>query len=198
MGRLFAHISVSVDGLINDGDGDLSWWSADAAFQRHIDHMLDSIGGMILGHTAFDALAQFWPSAGPEMSPTQRRRMHELPKYVLSHAPLDASWHHSHSLGPDPAAAIQSLRHDSAHDIAVFAGAAAIRAILAFGLLDELRLVVHPVLLGSGTPLFDHTLARHALRLTDTHHLDSGVLMLRYALQQDRIDTNHEPNGSQS
>lgn len=182
MGRIFAHVSISLDGFINDRDGDLSWWSADTAFNRHIDEMLDSIGSMILGRTAFDALAAFWPHAGPEMSLIQRRQMHELPKFVLSHTPPEATWHNSHPLGPDPAAAIQALRQSAPQDIAVFAGAGAIRSVLAYGLLDELHLVVHPVLLGSGTPLFDGRHPRQALHLADTQRLESGVLVLRYTM----------------
>jgi len=182
MGRLFAHISVSLDGFINDRAGELAWWSADEVFNRYIDRMLTSIDGMILGRTAFDALAQFWPTAGPEPSVTQRHRMHELPKYVLSHTPLDATWHNSHWLGADPAAAIRTLLRDSPHDLAVFAGASAIQSTFTHGLLDELCLVVHPVLLGSGTPLFNGSQARHVHELTDTQRLDSGVLVLRHAL----------------
>jgi dihydrofolate reductase len=190
MGRLFAHISVSMDGFINDRAGELAWWSADEEFNRYVDGMLTTIGGMILGRRAFDALARFWPTAGPEMSATQRRRMHELPKYVLSHTSPQTAWHNSHMLGADPAAAIRSLLQNSPHDLAVFAGAGAIQSSFVFGLLDELRLVVHPVLLGSGTPLFNGSQAHHVLELTDTHRLDSGLLVLRYALNPASDDSD--------
>lgn len=129
MGMVYAHINVSVDGYINDGDGGLDWWSVDEEFNSYIDSLLDSLDGMVLGRTAYDALAQFWPIAGPEMSETQRRRMHQLPKYVLSHAPADG-WHNSHLLGPDPAAAIGAAARGATKDIAVFAGAGAVMTAL--------------------------------------------------------------------
>lgn len=182
MGSVFAHIGVSVDGYVADDAGGLDWWSADQEFHRYIDGMLESISGMVFGRVAFDALAQFWPTAGPEMSPIQRQRMHELPKYVLSHAPLDAAWHNSHLLAGDPGRAIESAARDAGGDIAVFAGAGAIRTALSSRVLDELHLVVHPVLVGSGLPLFDGTHPAQALRMRDTIPLGSGALVVRYAL----------------
>ena len=87
MGMVYAHINVSVDGYINDSDGGLEWWLGDEEFNAYIDSVLDSIDGMVLGRVAYDVLVQFWPVAGPEISETQRQRMHELPKYVLSNTP---------------------------------------------------------------------------------------------------------------
>jgi dihydrofolate reductase len=183
MGRVYAHTSVSVDGYVNDANGGLEWWSADDDFNDYIDGMLDSIGGMVLGRVAYEALAQFWPTAGPEMSETQRRRMHELPKYVLSHSPTALAWHDSQMLEGDPAAAIRAAARDSDKDIAVFAGAGAVRTTLGIGVLEELRLVVHPALVGSGTRLFDTGNQVRPLRLLDVQRFDSGVLVLRYAVE---------------
>ena len=181
VGRVFAHISVSVDGYIADAAGGLGWWSADEEFNRYIDGVLDSIDGMVLGRVAYDELAQFWPTAGPEMSVAQRRRMHELPKYVLSRTRAETDWHNSHVLGPDPAAAIRDAARDVGGDVAVFAGSGAVTAALGFEVLDELRLVIHPALVGSGIRLFDSTYPTRALRLLDATPFASGVLVVRYA-----------------
>lgn len=183
MGRVFAHISVSVDGHVADETGGLDWWSTDHEFDRYIDGMLGSISGMVLGRVAFDALAQFWPTAGSEMSLTQRQRMHELPKYVLSHTPVGTAWHNSHLLAGDPGTAIARAAREAGGDLAVFAGAGAIRTALSAGVLDELRLVVHPVLVGSGLRLFDATHPAQPLRMLETTELGSGVLVVRYALE---------------
>lgn len=182
MGRVFAHISVSVDGYVADAAGGLGWWSADQAFNRYIDGVLDSIGGMVLGRVAYDALAQFWPTAGPEVSVTQRRRMHDLPKYVLGHSVVDTTWHNSRMLAGDPATAIRDAAADAGGDIAVFAGARAVTTALSCGVLNELRLVVHPALVGSGLRLFDASYPTQPLRLLAATQFDSGVLVVRYAL----------------
>lgn len=192
MGRVYGHISVSVDGYVNDANGGLEWWSVDDQFNDYIDGMLDSIDGMVLGRVAYEALAQFWPTAGPEVSDTQRRRMHELPKYVLSHGGTVGSWwHNSRLLGGEPAAAIRAAAREADKDIAVFAGAGAVRSTLTLGVLDELRLLVHPSLVGSGTRLFEVGYAARPLRLLDSQTFDSGVLALRYAVEP-------VPDGAQS
>jgi dihydrofolate reductase len=179
---LFVHISVSLDGYIADEAGALDWISADGEFERYIDRLLESIDGMVFGRVAFEQLAAFWPSAGLNVSPTQRRRMHQLPKFVLSSSPVHAEWHNSHALGDDPAAAIVRLKQQNGRDLALFAGANAATAALRLGVVDELRLLVHPTLLGGGTRLFDGRYPRRDLGLTDTHRFASGALLLAYEL----------------
>ncbi|MFI0446794.1 dihydrofolate reductase family protein [Actinomadura sp. 6N118] len=182
MGRLFLHINVSLDGYITDSAGDIDWAFADEEFQRHIDDLLESIDGMVFGRTAFEQLAAYWPTAGDEVSETQRRRMHELPKYVLSRTLRRTDWHNSHLLGDDPAGALDDLKRQSGRDLALFAGGQAATSAVRLGVLDQMRLVVNPVLLGGGTRLFDGTYPRADLQLTDTHRFGSGALLLTYDL----------------
>jgi dihydrofolate reductase len=177
--RLFLHISMSLDGYINDDAGTLDWLSADDEFERYIDQMLESIDGMIFGRMAFEQLAAFWPNAGPEASPVQVRKMHELPKYVFSRSLSNTEWHNSHLLGDDPGAAIAQLKRQDGRSLALFAGGSAATAALGLGVVDELRIIVHPALLGGGTRLFDGQYHRGELRLTDTHRFASGALLLR-------------------
>lgn len=183
MGRLFVHISASVDGYINDAEGGIEWWAVDEEFNRYIDAMLESIEGMFFGRVAHEELAQFWPNATAETTPpTQARRMHDLPKYVLTSGKAAADWHNTHLLGPDPAAAIGSLKRAAERDLAVFAGAGAVTSALALGVVDELRLVVHPALVGGGNRLFGATYPPNGLRLIESRPFGSGAIALRYDL----------------
>jgi dihydrofolate reductase len=178
--RLFLHINVSIDGYITDPAGDIDWRFADEEFQAHMDGVLESIDGMVFGRTAFEQLAAYWPTAGEEVSSTQRRRMHELPKYVLSRTLRDTEWHNSHPLGDDPAAALTDLKSQDGRDLALFAGGQAATAAIRLGVLDELRLLINPALLGGGTPLFNGTYPQQDLRLTDTRRFASGALLNTY------------------
>ncbi|RKS76912.1 dihydrofolate reductase [Actinomadura pelletieri DSM 43383] len=182
MRRLFLHINVSADGYITDRAGDIDWHFADQEFQAHIDALLESIDGMVFGRTAFEQLADYWPTAGDEVSATQRRRMNELPKYVLSRTLRETKWDNSHLLGDYPATALTDLKRQDGRDLALFAGGKAATSAIRLGVLDELRLVVNPVLLGGGTPLFDGTYRRHDLRLTDSRRFASGALLNTYDL----------------
>ncbi|MFC5822175.1 dihydrofolate reductase family protein [Nonomuraea harbinensis] len=182
MRRLFLHINVSLDGYIATPSGDIDWRFADQEFQDHIDALLESIDGMVFGRTAFEQLAGYWPTAGDEVSATQRRRMHELPKYLLSHEPAGVEWHNSHWLGDDPAKALSELKRQDGRDIALFAGGQAAVSAIRLGILDQVRLVVNPALLGGGTRLFDGAYSEADLKLTGSHHFTSGALLLTYDL----------------
>lgn len=195
MGRVLLHMSVSLDGYSNDAGGQIDWWSVDEQFNAYIDGMLTSVDAMIFGRRAFEELAAFWPHAGEEMSEVQVRRMHDLPKYVLSETVQTTSemaslvpWHNAFALGSDPAHAIRELASTRNHDVAVFAGAATATATLALGVVDELHLVVHPILLGGGTRLFGDGYPRAPLALTDVQQFTSGVMVVRYDLQRGGAD----------
>lgn len=186
MRRLFLHINVSLDGYITDPAGDLDWAFADAEFQDHIDRLLESIDGMVFGRGAFEQLEPYWPHAGEEVSATQRRLMHALPKYVLSHRPVETDWHNVHWLGADPAAALRELKAQDGRDLALFAGGGAASAAIGLGVLDQLRLVVNPALLGGGIRLFDGSYPSHELRHTDTHRFGGGAVLLTYEVAGQR------------
>jgi dihydrofolate reductase len=108
--------------------------------------------------------------------------MHELPKYVLSSSLQHTEWHNSHALGNNPAAAIVRLKQQDGRDLALFAGASAATSLLTLGVIDELRLLVHPMLLGGGTRLFNSRYPCSDLALTDAHRFTSGALLLAYEL----------------
>ena len=140
---------------------------------------VEGVDGMVFGRAAFEELAGYWPNAGPEASPTQVRRMHELPKYVLSRTLEKSDWHNSHILRDSPGQAINQLKQ-AGHDLALFAGGGAATAAVAMGVLDEYRIVVNPALLGGGTRLFDGSYPRTELRLTRSRQFRSGALLLVY------------------
>jgi dihydrofolate reductase len=180
MRELFLHVNVSVDGYICDTAGEIDWHFADEEFQQYLDQLLESIDGIVLGRLAYEQLATYWPTAGSEVSPTQRRRMHDLPKYVLSRTIERTDWHNSRLLGPDPVAAINRLKQQDGRPLALFAGAGAAKAALQLDLLDEIRLLVNPALLGGGTRLFGTGYARAELCLEQQRRFASGALLLTY------------------
>lgn len=177
---LFLHVIVSVDGYICDAAGALDFRFIDDEFERYLDDLLESIGGMILGRVAFDQLASFWPNADSSVSAAQRRRMHELPKFVLTRGRLGAAWHNAQALEGDPALSIARLKQQAGPPLALFAGANAVQTVLRLGLFDELRLVINPILLGGGTRLFESGQSPRELRLMGTRQFGSGAVLLSY------------------
>jgi len=185
MGRkLFLQINMTVDGYVEDANGDIDWHFADDEFDAFILDTLRSIDGMVFGRVAFEKLAAYWPTAAQgAQSDTQRETallMNELPKYVVSQTLTGTEWHNSHVVAGDVHAEIEQLKARPGKDLALFAGAAAATSFARLGLVDELRLIVNPLLQGGGTRLFDGEDVSRQLTLTNVRAFASGALVLTY------------------
>jgi dihydrofolate reductase len=185
MGRkLFLQINMTIDGHIEDANGDIDWRFADDEFDAFILDTLRSIDGMVFGRVAFEKLATYWPTAAQAaQSDTQRetaRLMNELPKYVVSRTLTGSDWTGSHVVSGDVRTEIQQLKARPGNDLALFAGAATARSFLRLGLVDELRLIVNPLLQGGGTRLFDGEDEPRPLVLTNVRRFAGGAVVLTY------------------
>jgi dihydrofolate reductase len=182
---MFAQISVSLDGFIEDPDKNIDWMTEDASFDALHTRTLNEIGGMIFGRKAHATIADFWIDAATgrmEMSPDlaqQSERMAALPKYVLTHGGNAGDWVQSQLVTLDD---IARLKAEATKPIAVFAGASAIQSVLGAGLIDELRLIRYPVLLGGGTPLFADDGKRRQLVPIDHEKFASGATLERFKI----------------
>ncbi len=177
---MFSHISVSVDGFVSDAGGNPGFFPVDQDFHAHILDMLSSIDGMVFGRTAYEMLAGFWPNAAGSKDAALAAEadfMNRLPKYVLTRRPLDKAWAACEAVTLDD---LRRIKGASGRPLAVFAGASVIQATLEAGLLDEVRLLRQPVLLGGGLPLFKASAGRRDLRLAASRALASGAVLEAY------------------
>ena len=182
MAELFLQISVSLDGYIEDPNGDIEWMTSDTSLDAFATATLQSIDGMIFGRKAHQLLAEFWPTAGNarDASPDlieQAGLMNRLPKYVLTSGEERTGWANSHAIRADD---IPRLKRQAARPIALFAGARAAQSLLQRGVVDEVRLIQYPILLGGGTPLFTEDGTRRQLTLTRSESFSSGATLQRY------------------
>ena len=182
MAELFLQISVSLDGFIEDANHDIGWMVSDAALDPLATRTLEEIDGMIFGRKAHALLAAFWPKAAEQedASPdllAQARLMRDLPKYVLTHGEETTGWANSHAIRADDVA---RLKREARRTLAVFAGASAAQALLERGLVDEMRLIVYPLLLGGGTRLFVGDGRRRAFDWIGTEAFPSGAVLQRH------------------
>lgn len=184
MARLIYHASCSLDGFTADARGNVDFTTPDPEVSRFVNDSLRPIRTYLFGRRMYEVM-RVWDA--PE-------RYSELPGYLRDYA---AIWRAAHKvvysrtlvdpLGPGTrlerrfdAPAIRELKAASAHDILVGGATLASHAFRA-GLIDEVRLVVAPVLLGGGVRAFPDAVQR-TLELTDEHRFDSGLVFLRYAV----------------
>ena len=178
MRKIFLHMIVSLDGFIEGPNKELDWHTSSMTSSRNTSTAYcRSIDAMIFGRKAFELLADYWPNAAenpagaadpanPARHIEAARMMNEKQKIVFSKTLRKTEWNNSRIVGDDVAGEISRLKKEPGKDIALFAGASLAMTFMRLGLIDEYRLIVSPILLGAGTPLFHEGYDRSILNLT--------------------------------
>jgi dihydrofolate reductase len=183
--RLYVSMIVSVDGFIEGPEHELDWFrDGDPQFERYCDEMLDSVGLALYGRRSYELMVQYWPNA--EQNPKSAadlafaRKMNALPKIVLSRTLQNVTWNNTTILRDNVAERLLELKQTPGKPIVAWAGADLVATLAELDLVDEYRLLVQPVVLGRGTPMFQRVTARRKLALTRTTQLGQGIAVLCY------------------
>jgi dihydrofolate reductase len=124
----------------------------------------------------YEGFAEAWPSRDGEFAD----KFNTMPKYVVSSTLEEPEWNNSTVLRGDVAEEVAKLKEELDGDIVVHGSARLVQTLVENGLVDELRLMVYPVVLGSGKRLFGETSDKKPLRLVDSKVVGDGVAILRY------------------
>ena len=139
-----------------------------------------SADALLLRRRTWQIWAAFWPTAsGGDTEMTEK--MNAIPKYVVSNTLKRADWHNTTILSGDVAAQVARLKAEPGGDVMVYGSPDLVDELLRHDLVDEYRLLLYPILLGSGKRLFRDRIDIHHLRLVDTRRFGSGVVLLTYA-----------------
>jgi dihydrofolate reductase len=184
MGRIVVTEFVSLDGVIEDPGGaeDFRHGGWSFAFNRgeegdkfKLDETLAS-EALLLGRRTYEGFAAAWPSRDGEFAD----KFNSMPKYVVSSTLDSPDWTNTTVLSGDAEGEVAKLRDEQSGDIVVHGSARLVQTLLEAGLVDELRLMVFPVVLGSGKRLFGETSDKRPLRLVDARTVGDGVSILVY------------------
>jgi dihydrofolate reductase len=186
MGRVVVTEFVSLDGVMEDPGGSEGWehggWSfkferGDEGDKFKLDETLAS-DALLLGRVTYEGFAEAWPSRGGEFAD----KFNNMPKYVVSTTLRDPEWTNSKVIGGDIPDAVAKLKQEHDGDIVVHGSAQLANALLDSDLVDEYRLMVFPVVLGSGKRLFGEHNDMKTLKLVDSKPVGpDGVVVLTYA-----------------
>lgn len=167
---------VSLDGYFEGENHDLSWHHVDEEFVRFADEQLDEADTLIFGRKTYDMMADYWPNEPADDSTASR--MNKQQKVAFSHQAFTPEWENTVA-STDLAAKMQELTAQSGKAIAVLGSSHLGKEMLEAGLLDEVRIMVNPVFIGKGSPLFEG-LSKN-LKLTSTRTFGNGNVLLTYA-----------------
>ena len=185
MGRIVVTEFVSLDGVMEDPGGaeDFKYGGWSFEFERgeegdkfKLDEALEA-DGLLLGRRTYEGFAAAWPSREGEFAD----KFNNMPKYVVSSTLKDPEWTNTTVLDGALADEISKVRDDVDGDIVVHGSAQLVQGLLEGGLVDELRLMVFPVVLGAGKRLFGETSDKRPLKLTDSRTVGDGVTIQVYA-----------------
>lgn len=148
----------------------------DEASGKAMDETFSRSFDLLLGRKTYDIFAAFWPHHPDEIGTLFNR----VVKYVATHRPESLEWANSHALSEDVMEGVRALKASGGPDLLTQGSADFVQQLLAADLIDELRLLTYPVLLGKGKRLWSETAHPGAFRLTGSQTTSTGVVIAQY------------------
>jgi len=183
MGKLIYCMNTSADGFIETTDRDIGWTTVDDELHAWFNEQSRGLQATLYGRRMYEVMAGYWPTAegDPEATDVMRefaRIWKPMPKVVFSSS-LESVDHNARRVSGDPGQVLSDLRREFDGDMDV-SGANLASQFARAGLVDEFQVIVHPVVLGTGTPFWPQLDTPLRLRLLGTRTFASGVVLLSY------------------
>jgi dihydrofolate reductase len=186
MRMVIQSIWMSIDGFY---EGPKSWdlefnsvaWGPETKSMANQENL--SAGGLLLGRKTYEGFAKNFPSDTSKFAAV----LNNLPKYVFSRTLRDAKWQNTTIVSGDVAKAVRKLKRTPGKPLFIFGSGELSSTLTRHGLIDEYRLLLTPVVLGAGNPLFKPSPRALAMRLVEARTLKSGAVLLRYRPRKTRI-----------
>jgi dihydrofolate reductase len=184
VGRIVVTEFVSLDGVMEDPGGaeDFQYggWAfeisrGDEGDKFKVDETF-ATEALLLGRVTYDGFADAWPQRDGEVAD----KFNNMPKYVVGAGADPSRWNNVTVLDGNPVDAVKRLRDELEGEIAIHGSAQLAQTLLDHDLVDEVRLMVYPVVLGEGKRIFGKTSGKKSLRLVDSRVVGDGVLILTY------------------
>jgi len=181
MRKLFVFNLVTLDGYFEGPNREIDWHNVDAEFNEYAIDMLNSVDALIFGRVTYELMASYWPTPDAiKNDPIVAEKMNTLPKIVFSRTLEKAEWNNTKLVKADIEEEIKKMKRQSGKDMALLGSGSILSQFARQGLMDEYRIMVNPVVLGDGRPLFKDIKGRLNLKLTKTRTFGNGNVLLYY------------------
>jgi dihydrofolate reductase len=176
---------VTLDGFIAGPNGEMDWVMVDEEMGNYEYDVVSAADTLLLGRVTYQSFAGAWPYVpdNPNASEGEKvyaRRLNEMRKVVFSRTLESVEWTNSTLLKAVVAEEIEKLKQEPGRDMLIYGSASLVQTLTNLGLIDEYQVLVHPVLLGGGKPLFRDIKDQVKLKLEGTRTFPSGVVGLYY------------------
>jgi dihydrofolate reductase len=181
MRNVVLSMQVSLDGFIARPKGELDWHLVDGEVNEYAKDLLNSFDTLVFGRVTYELMASYWPTAITN-DPAEAQiaeRLNTLPKVVFSRTLKKVEWRNSRLAQGGIVEEILKMKEQPGKDIGI-GGTSIVTVLAPLGLIDEYRILLVPVVLGSGKPLFNDIEDRIDLKLRTTKTFGSGLVLLDY------------------
>jgi dihydrofolate reductase len=185
MRKVIAVEFVSLDGVMESPEEWAFSYSNDGMEEANASGMAAS-DALLLGRVTYEQMAAYWSNQSASVPIVDY--LNSVPKFLVSTTLDTVEWQNSTLIEGDVAEETTKLKQQPGKDIAILGSGTLVRSLLKDDLLDELRLIIHPIVLGSGKRLFEDGGDRKALELVDSKIFDTGVLYLTYRPAGNRVE----------
>jgi dihydrofolate reductase len=172
---------ISLDGFIAGPKGEIDWFGWDKELESYSKEQLGSMGTILFGRVTYELMAGYWPTATADtIDQIIINAMNNLPKVVFSKTLYKVEWNNSRLVKDDIEGEVAGLKRGPGKDIVIYGSGSIVSALAQAGLIDEYRIFVNPVVLGSGKPQFGDINDRINLKLLSTKTFGNGLVLLCY------------------
>ena len=172
---------ITFDGFFDGPNGDLSWHNVDNEFHEFAISQLNETDTILFGRVTYEMMASYWPTeTAIKNDPIVADKMNSLQRIVFSKKLDEAAWSNSRVIKENADDELSELKQQFGKDIAIFGGSNLAMTFIQQNLIDEYRIMVNPVVLGRGAPLFEGLNCRFNLKLLKIKTFKSGNALLYY------------------
>jgi dihydrofolate reductase len=181
MRKIIVSNYTTLDGFFAGPNGEIDWFFWDKTTAQYSKSLIESIGTILFGRVTYELMAAYWPTARPSTDdPVIINAMNNLPKIVFSRTLEKADWKNTTLVKEASREDILKMKRQPGKDMVIFGSGSLVSAFTRWGLVDDYRIFVNPVVLGNGKPHFKDLKDRVKLGLLETKVFKSGVVLLRY------------------
>lgn len=176
---------ISFDGFTAGPNGELDWISYDGELEKYAEGVVNSVGTALYGRTTYHMMESYWPAVPKNPASTKHELDHahwveHIPKVVFSKTLQKVTWNNTTLIKNNIVEEVSKLKQQPGKDLVIFGSPGLTRAFIDLDLIDEYRLTVNPVVLGSGIPMFKDVKEKINFKLIDAKTLNSGVVTFHY------------------
>ena len=180
MRKLFSFNMITLDGFFEGRDHNIYWHNVDNKFNEFAVAQLNEIDTLLFGRVTYQMMASYWPTPDAvKNDPVVAGLMNQTPKVVFSKTLEKVEWNNTRLIKDHITDEISKLKKQSGKDLAIFGSANLMSVLMRMDLIDEHRVMINPMILGTGTPLFQ-TKDKFDLKLLKTRAFKNGNVLLCY------------------